>query len=224
MKKIRLLHIEFDATIEPWELTAFRSAVIEVTGRKHLLFHNHLNDSFLYKYPLIQYKRIGKRPAILCIDQGVDELHHFFDQKGEVVLLGTKEIELKVARLNLNQYVMQVWANPYHYRINNWIALNEENYLRYQALDGLIEKIGFLESTLKANILALAKGIEWTVEKPIELKIKQLNEPKIIRLKQTKFMTFNALFDCNVFLPNFIGLGKSVSKGFGVVSQLKERS
>lgn len=223
MKKIRVLHIEFDAEIEPWELTAFRSAVIEVTGRKHTLFHHHVGDNYLYKYPLIQYKRIGRRPAMLCIDQGVDELHHFFDQKGEVVLLGDKEIELKVARLNLNQFVMQVWANPYQYRINNWMALNEENHQRYHQMEGLVDRITFLESTLKANILAFAKGIDWSVDKPIELKIKDLDEPRNIKVKQTHFLTFNGRFDCNVFIPNYIGLGKSVSKGFGMVTQLREK-
>lgn len=220
MKKIRLLHIEFDTEIQPWELTAFRAAVIETTGRKHLLFHHHVGDNFLYKYPLIQYKRIGKRPALLCIDQGVDELHHFFEQKGEVVMLGDREIELKVGKLLMNQFVMQVWANPFRYHITNWIALNEENFERYQKMPSLIERTQFLEATLTANLLAFAKGIEWTVDKPIELKLSKLEDPKFIKVKQTRFATFNAEFLCNVFIPNYIGLGKSVSKGFGVVRQL----
>lgn len=34
-----------------------------------MLFHNHLNDrEFLYGYPVIQYKRIGRNPALVCVD------------------------------------------------------------------------------------------------------------------------------------------------------------
>jgi hypothetical protein len=32
-------------------------------------------------------------------------------------------------------------------------------------------------------------------------------------------MGFNVNFKTNLFLPNFIGLGKGVSKGYGVVLQ-----
>ena len=74
MKKLRVLDIEFENEIQPWEVPAFRGAVIESAGRKNILFHNHKRDKFVYSYPLIQYKRIGKKPHLVCIDDGVDEI------------------------------------------------------------------------------------------------------------------------------------------------------
>jgi len=224
VKKIRILHIEFEAFIEPWELPAFRSAVIEVTGRKHVLFHQHMGDTFLYKYPLIQYKRIGRRPALLCFEQGVDELHHFFENKGEVILLGNRELTLDVAKLYLNHYTLQVWNNPFHYEIRNWVALNEENFKKYTELQNPEDQIKLLEDTLTGNILAFAKGIEWMVDKTIELKIDKLHEAKPIKIKNARMMIFNCGFRCNVSLPPNLGLGKAVSKGFGITNRVFEKA
>jgi len=175
MKRIRLLHIEFDTEIEAGEIPAFRSAIIEKVGRENILFHNHLkNDGFLYKYPLIQYKRIGRRPAIICIDFGVDEIHKFFENRNWDIKVNNRWLEMKIAKLNLNQFVMQVWDRPFDYVIRNWIALNQDNYLRYMGLEVNTDRVHFLEKTLTGNILSFAKGIKWTVERQIGLTIKDI--------------------------------------------------
>lgn len=223
MKKIRILQVVFENEIESYELSAFRAAVIEQTGRKYDLFHNHTENKEIYRYPLIQYKRIYKNPAILCIEEGVDQLHHFFENKCEIIMIGDKQLELKVKQLQMNQFTMQVWDSWFYYNIENWVALNEENYLKFNAIDSLSDQLLFLEKTLIANIIAFAKGINWTIDKEIKVSITQMNDPKIIKIKNTRFTTFNLSFKSNVFLPNYIGLGKSVSKGFGMVREIKER-
>lgn len=73
MKKIRFLKIQFEGNLEPYEIPAFRGAVIEKAGRENLSFHNHASDEqFLYGYPVIQYKTIGKNPALICLDYGIE--------------------------------------------------------------------------------------------------------------------------------------------------------
>ena len=62
MKKIRYLEVTFENDIEPWEVPAFRGAIIATAGKEHVLFHNHDDDKFRYSYPLIQYKQIRKKP------------------------------------------------------------------------------------------------------------------------------------------------------------------
>ncbi len=222
MKKIRLLQIEFDTEIAAGEIPAFRSAIIDKVGRENVIFHNHLtNNEFLYKYPLIQYKRIGKRPCILCIDYGVDEIHKYFENRNWDIKVNDRWLEMKIARLNLNQFTMQVWDRMYDYSIRNWIALNQENYTKYMEIGGMVEKLQFLEKTLTANILSFAKGIDWTVDKPIELKILEIISARKVMIKDKQVLGFNLTFSTNVFLPNNIGLGKAVSKGYGVVRTLK---
>jgi hypothetical protein len=124
---------------------------------------------------------------------------------------------MKIEKLQMNQFTMQVWDNLWEYNIRNWIALNSENFVKYQAVGALTEKIAFLENILKANILSFAKGIEWTVEKPIEVKITDIVKIGTTTLKGQKVSSFDLDFKTNVFIPNHIGLGKSVSLGFGNV-------
>lgn len=222
MKQIKVLTVSFDTRIESFEIPAFRGAIIEKAGRDSTLFHNHLgNDSFLYKYPLIQYKTVAGRPTIVCIDQGVDEIHKYFENRDWSIRISDRQLEMKIFQLHMNQFTMQVWDKRWLYNIRNWIALNQENYQKYNSFESLSEQISFLESTLKANILSFAKGIGWEVNKPIELHIKQINNQKPVKLKGNTVLGFTLDFTTNVFLPNFIGLGKSVSLGYGVVREFR---
>lgn len=224
MKKIRILLVQFENEIQPWEVPAFRGAVIATAGKQHILFHNHKDDKYLYSYPLIQYKQINRKPMLMSIDQGIEEIHHFFEKMQLGILLGDRPYELKIDQLNMNQFTMQVWDKLWDYRIRNWIALNQNNYPAYMKLEALTDKISFLENLLKANILSFAKGIGWEIENPIEAKIKALSEPRLISLKGLKVMSFNCDFSTNVFLPTYLGLGKSVALGFGVIEQKKYKS
>ena len=69
MKKIRLLDIEFENEIQPWEVTAFRGAVIEFAGRKNIILHN---GTKVYVEPTAEVKGdidegvyvIGARPNL----------------------------------------------------------------------------------------------------------------------------------------------------------------
>lgn len=220
MKKIKLLTVTFDTEIRDYEIPAFRGAVVDKVGRDNILFHNHLDDNkLLYKYPLIQYKTIGKKPSIQCIDLGVDEIHKFFEKNNWNLTISDRVLEMKLFRLDLNQFTMQVWDKTFNYSIRNWIALNKQNYETYLTLESLVDKVKLLEKILTANILAFAKGIEWTVDKPIVVKIKKLSETKDVKLKGRTVLGFNALFTSNVFIPKYIGLGKSASLGFGMVTQ-----
>lgn len=104
------------------------------------------------------------------------------------------------------------------------LALNGENYKKYQAIDGLAGRIEFLEKLLVGNILSFAKGIDWRIEKPVKVEIQELKGQKMIRYKGVPLIAFDVNFKTNVFLPNFLGLGKSASHGYGVIHKNKNNS
>lgn len=223
MKKIRYLTIQFNNEIEPWELSLFRGAVIQKAGNEHILFHNHLNDrEFLYGYPVIQYKRIGRSPMIVCLDYGTDEIHHFFNSGNLEITIGERPINLLVRKLNLNQINLQVWEKSFRFKIRNWIALNQENYVKYASIKDELDKTAFLENILKANILSFAKGVKWDIDKNINLRIDKIVSSKQVPYKGTRLTGFDVEFRTNVFLPDFVGLGKGVSLGFGTVTIVRE--
>jgi len=218
LRSLRTLLVTFANDIGHTPISAFRGAVIEKVGRENLLFHHHLGeDQFLYKYPLIQYKKIGRQPGIFCMDEGVDELHKLFEQRNWTIDLQGNPTTLKVDRIDLKDTRLNIWDKKLEYNLWNWQALNEDNWKRYQSLESMVEKIAFLEKILIGNILSFAKGIGWLIDKPVVLVIRDVKLERNSRMKDIKVRTFEVDFRCNVELPDFMGLGKGVSKGFGVL-------
>lgn len=221
--KVKTLLVTFDAELAPEKVSAFRGAVIEKVGRSHSSFHNHAEgDGFLYKYPVIQYKIIHNRPSFFCVGEGVDQIHHFFGLKSWDVVVHGEKLNMTIYKLDLNQCTLNVWDKKFNYSIRNWLALNAENYKAYQTMSSLKEKIGFLEKKLTGNILSFAKGVDWHIEKQVQVEIRELRGQKMIRYKGVPLMAFDVNFKTNVFLPNYLGLGKSASHGFGVVKEIRE--
>ena len=135
-----------------------------------------------------------------------------------------RTLSLEEYHLNLHQANVQLWKDTVlTYRIRDWIALSQDAYKEYEQLVGLADRIQFLEKRLCNNILAFAKGIGWQVPERIICRILDLEGPYSKPLYETKLLTFNATFQTNVSLPNLIGLGKSVSRGYGVVARVEER-
>ncbi len=223
MQKIKILDIEFENEIQPWEVPAFRGAVIESAGRKNIMFHNHNQDKFVYSYPLIQYKRVGKKPHLVCIEDGVDEIHKFFENMQEGVFLNDRPYELKIGKLQLNTFTMQVWDKAFHYHLSDWLPLNQDNYTKYNAITDDNEQIQFLNKILTGNVLSFAKGIDWTIDKSIITKIDTIDRIKTLRIKGVPRVVFNVSFKTNISMPISIGLGKNVSLGYGVVREDKRK-
>jgi len=199
-------------------ISAFRGAIIEKVGRENLLFNHHIdNNTLLYRYPLIQYKSIRRKPAILCLGDGVDEIHKLFNKSSWEIDLRGKKTNLVIDNLNLNNFRLNIWDKSFDYRLYNWFALNEKNYQRYNSLTSEMDRMEMLERILIGNILAFAKGMDWHVEQEIRVRIREIRNTKQLKYKNTHLMAFDVNFSSNVFLPNFIGLGKGASHGYGVV-------
>lgn len=226
MTRIQYLRVQFQPDISAAELPKFRGAVIEAVEREHRLFHNHLDDERLrYAYPLIQYKRLHGKPALICLNEGTDEIHALFQQRVRTLRLGAREIELQVEAIDLKEWTLEVSPRFFPQRIRHWLALSPDNYPRYQLLESAEARRAFLAHILRGNLLAMAKGLGWYIEQEVLVALHEFSDPRPARYKDTTLMAFDATFSSNIALPPFIGLGKGAAKGFGVVvSLMKNRN
>ena len=184
----------------------------------YLLLHNHLdNNKFLYQYPRIQYKTINHTKMILGLAEGVDVLQRIYNQYDQIVLAGhtyqifSKEISLKVEDFGIGSESME-----YEF-ITPWFALNGENYQRYKNYN-YSERTDQLKSILIRNIMAIAKTFQYFVDSKIIVNTNLKETP--IKFKGKDVIGFLSTFQVNFNLPNYIGLGKSVSRGFGTIKKL----
>ncbi len=226
MDYTRLLLIKFQNSLFSDEIEPFRGAIVHHLKDKDILFHNHLpeGEGLRYSYPLIQYKRINRKAAILCVGVGTEAIGELFaDQEMELALKDRRE-KFMIDNVKAYQHRIQVWESKFHYRIRKWLALNQENYEKYNCMEGLGEKTLFLENILKGNILSFAKGLNIYLDKQVECKITRLSEPTITRYKGLKLSMFDAEFSANVSLPDYVGLGKGVSLGYGTIIKAINKS
>lgn len=219
MAKVRYLCIRFGNTIFPNEIPYFRSAVIEKTQRTSDAFHNHdQGNGFLYRYPLIQYKVTQRKASIVCLNEGADEIHH---------LLGRQDLDFQIGRRyehytieDVRLHYQEVGTNQelLHYSLLNWMPLNQKNHAEWNALESSLSgQAEMLSRILKGHILGFATGIEWQVEDEIIVHIDKIREMKLLPFKKQQMLAISLNFRSNVSLPDFIGLGKGSSVGFGVV-------
>lgn len=222
---IRTLTIFYKNEIASHQIPQLRGAIIRSTKNEdNTLFHNHIDNNFRQKYPLIQYKRLFKKAAIVCINQGCDEITKLISQEDLFVSLGSEQVELSIEKIVPQRMLIQTWNSIYSYRLQRWLPLNTENYEKYKSIEGIAERITFLEKILTANLLSFAKGVDIHIEKEISCTITEITEPYLITYKRTKLMAFDLHFNTNIFLPYYIGLGKSVSLGYGMVCPKQEHN
>lgn len=219
---LNILIVQFSNSISREEIPSFRGAIVNALQDKGAdLFHNHKEEGLVYRYPLIQYKRIHQKAAIVCIGEGTEAIGQFFSACDFVVNIGDRRLELEVESIKPNKVLVQVWDSIFSYTIRKWLPFNKENYEQYTKLESLAEKYAMLERLLIGNILSFGKGVGIQFDKQVECKITEASEPMSIMHKGVKLMGFDVAFKSNVSLPDYIGLGKGVSVGKGMVKGME---
>lgn len=224
MPQVRYLRIRFANNIFPYEIPYFRAAVIEKTQRESVHFHNHNGDEgFVYRYPLIQYKVTNRKASIICLNDGTDEIHNLLGRKDLDLQIGTRSESYAIEDVAMHYFNVQVWRQPFQYALLNWMPLNQKNYRDWQALEGNeAAQAAMLQRILRGHILAFATGVDWRVPEEVKADITVIKEMKLLPYKGQDVLTVTLNFTCNVSLPDYIGLGKGSSVGFGIVKRIKK--
>ena len=183
---------------------------------EYALMHNHNEEGYFYRYPLVQYKILDGRPIILGIGLGAKVLKEIYGDIKKVTIDGVVyEIYEKSVRLASLSFGYTIEIIHYSF-LTPWLALNEKNYEKYQKLGRWIERKELLESILIGNIISISKSLGYTVDEPITAKIIDMKEVNT-RLKGTPMLGFLGTFSVNFEIPDYWGIGKSVSRGFGTI-------
>jgi hypothetical protein len=180
------------------------------------LLHNHYEDgSALYAYPQVQYKVVDHIPVLVGFQKGAELLVKLFLKIRELEIEGkhfpvlAKNIQQKLCDLIVNRQLFS-----YEFK-TLWMALNQENFKKYLQLDEP-GKTKFLNQQLQNNILSFYKGLSFFTNDKI-MAITKVAE-KQTQFKNQSMLAFSGQFTTNAYLPEWAGIGKAVSRGFGTVS------
>ncbi len=221
MPTVQTLILQFANEMSSHDIPKFRGAVIASLEQKNILYHNHLEDKFRYAYPLIQYKRIHKRAAIVCVGEGIRAIGELFYAGSYLYKIGDRDIEMCIESVNTYNTDIDFCEEPRRYRLLNWLPLNSENYKEYQSIDGMAQRITFLEEKLIGNLLSFFTEMGFRAEQQIDLHITDITAQRLAHYKGIKLMAFDIEFKTNLVLPQYIGIGKNASVGFGTLTKIK---
>ncbi len=184
------------------------------------LLHNHLEDgTFVFRYPLVQYKVINKTPYLVGLGEGAELLASLFLQVKELRLEG-KNYLLHTKKIQSLLWQPKVGQDLYSYDFRTlWMALNRKNYLVYLR-ENETDRKQHLTGILIGNILSFLKGINVHL-RPDQRLLAQLRiDQHQTQFKDQKMLAFSGQFTANILLPDFIGLGKAVSRGYGAIQRV----
>ena len=183
------------------------------------VFHNHSGDGFIYEYPKIQYKVLHGKPTIIALDKGIDAVYksvmeeNEIDIEGKIISVVGMKIELYEVMVGDSEQILSYkFATP-------WLGLNQKNYKAYKDIKSDEEKKALLENILIGNILSMFKGLQIQLENRIAVRAQLYETP--VDFKNETMVGFYGRFMVNCRLPSYFGIGKSVSRGFGTVTRVR---
>jgi Cas6b C-terminal domain len=180
-------------------------------------FHHHSESPF--HYPLVQYKIISDKLSIVGINEYSFNVFRKIPQI-EYLVLPCEKVKIVNVELSMQSAEIKKGNNMRKYKfLSPWIALNESNYLRYKNLNDEDYRKQFLERVFIGNILSALKGMNIHIEFQIKASIEKYRSVSIVA-HSNRFQAFFALINTNISIPAHIGLGKSVSKGFGTLEEV----
>lgn len=186
---------------------------------EHILMHNHEADgSVVYTYPLVQYKVLQRRAILVGINEGSDLLQRLWLNIDEAKI-GNEQLPVIETKLSTSDFELAITAEPQHYQfVTPWLGLNQKNFqlFRQATTDG--ERIELLNRSLIGNCLSLCKSLNIRLHERLMADCTKLQSMKTT-LKGQTMVGQVGVWSVNLKLPDHIGLGKSVSRGFGCIER-----
>lgn len=218
MKTIHLTTIQFpEIRLQTRDAHKLRGYFGNLFKEHSPLLHNHYdNGLFRHRYPLVQYKVLDGTPSLVAAEEGAELLTKLFLKinqiqiDGEIYEVHTKNITSLNKAIGYTEELKE-------YRFETlWMALNQENYRKYRNLNE-IGQAAMLNKILIGHVLSFYKQMDHFLESNQRLLAKAKVQVKSTQFKEQKMMAFSGSFLVNALLPDNVGLGKAVSRGFGTI-------
>ncbi|WP_080053900.1 CRISPR-associated endonuclease Cas6 [Spirosoma aerolatum] len=191
------------------------------------LLHNHLQTDdesatdairFRYAYPLVQYKVLRHIPTLVGFGEGAKLLAQLFLQvstlsiNGKLIPVHTRHIRCEQVPIGMADELLE-----YNF-VTLWMALNQANYRDYRRYSDA-GRAAQLKRVFTSQILATFRTFGLWLSLHERLRVHLSLDERATQFKNQRMVAFSGRFLANVVLPNGLGLGKGVSRGFGSVER-----
>ena len=219
------MHLKiFTLTIEPADPVQFSitetRAYFTVKLEEYTALKKNNDTTFIYRYPAVQCKQIKNTLMVIGISQGAALLEQLSHERNEILSgKNTCTILERDAIIRNEEFKISNITHTYEF-LTPWLALNQQNAKKFYDLKGKPERDAFIHRILIGNLKTLAKSLDYKTPVPIncEAKIRF----RIDWMGRENVMVFLGKFRTNLRIPDYFGIGQSVSQGFGTMKSVPE--
>lgn len=221
-KQLKTLSISFKHELWGQEIGRWRGAFLEMAGWQEDLCHNHKSkDGYYYRYPLVQYRVQRGNAGLFAVNEGVDALQRVLATSDWELNWKGEKRTLTVEDLHLDEHYLRFLTQPRTYRLRHWMALNPENFRKWDAMRSVIPKMQMLQKLLENHTMATLWGVGFEPTERVEVALLDIDRKRTVTYHGTSLVAFDVVFESNVLLPRGLGFGKAVSHGFGALELLR---
>jgi len=219
------MHLKiFTLTLEPVDPVQFSiietRAYFTVKLEEYTVLNKSNDTAFIYRYPAVQFKQIKNTLMVIGISQGAALLEQLSHARNEILSgKNTCTILERDAVIRNEEFGISNTTRTYEF-LTPWLALNQQNAKKFYDLKGKPERDAFIRRILIGNLATLAKSLDYKTPVPItcEAKIRL----RIDWMGHENVMVFLGKFKTNLMIPDYFGMGQSVSQGFGTIKCVPE--
>lgn len=173
-------------------------------------------DKFLY--PRVQVKILNEQIYVVGIKEGAGSVKKL---ASELKILNFGNITFEVIDVDVEttedqfKHIDQLLRYKF---VSPWVALGNTTQNRYKFLKNK-DRIAFLNKLLGQNIVFLGREIDIALNEKVYTKIRLTSLlPKPV--DEDNWGAFTGEFQTNFILPDFIGIGNGITRGYGAIHGL----
>jgi hypothetical protein len=186
---------------------------------EYTTLHKEQSSGFVYRYPVVQCKQIRNVIVALGISQGADFLAGLTTGLEEISTGSSAcTIPERDTAIRCEEFGIGI---PHTYEfLTPYLALNQQNAKKFYTLQGKPDRDAFMNRILIGDLEKLAKSLDYTMPGPIicEATIRF----RIDRIDRENIIVFLGRFRTNLIIPDYFGIGRSTSQGFGTIRRIPE--
>lgn len=201
-------------TLAPGPASALRGFLAE-KFTEYTARHRDESENFIHRYAAVQCKDIEGKTVVIGIREGAQFLEETFAGKEGILVGGTQwKMEGPAVIAREGSFGPSEKMHSYEF-VTPWLALNQENSRKFYLLRGKPERDTFIRKILVAHIETLAKSLGCDVPDPIKCEVNLHFQKE--RVGKENLIVFTGKFQAGFVIPDYLGIGQSVSQGFGTV-------
>ena len=168
-----------------------------------------------FLYPRVQIKILNEQIYMVGINEGVDPIIELTERL-DILDFGNITFQVFDTEVDTKDDQFRPVGRLIRYRLlTPWVALNQITGSRYRILNNM-ERIGFLNRLLGQNIVFLAREMGIELQEKIFTKVNLTSLfPKPV--DERNWGAFSGEFRTNFLLPNYLGIGNGITRGYGAV-------